>query len=77
MMNMSRKIRNSPGMLRKLKGKPLWYKLWSGLVALAAIFLLVKVVFMKLGSIDYIIMVFVFISLLFDYFLFPDNKAEV
>gem|GEM_PF-1879963 len=64
-------------MLRKLKGKPLWYKLWSGLVALAAIFLLVKIVFMKLGGIDYIIMLFVFISLLLDYFLFPDNKPEV
>ena len=66
-------------MLRKIKGKPFWYKLWAIIVALAAVFVLLKLFFSlihigQFGSVDYVLMVFVHISLLLDNFLYPSDK---
>jgi len=67
-------------MLRKIKGKPFWYKLWAIIVALAAVFVFLKLFFSSLlhigqfGSLDYVLMAFVHISLLLDYFLYPSDK---
>jgi hypothetical protein len=68
-------------MLRKIKGKPFWYKLWVLIVALAAVFVLLKF-FLSLihigqfGSLGYVLMVFVHVSLLLDYFLYPSDKNK-
>ncbi len=69
-------------MLRKIKGKPSWYKLWAIIVALAAVFVLLKFFFSlihigQFGSLDYVVMVFVHISLLLDYFLYPSDKNKI
>lgn len=69
-------------MLKKIKGKPFWYKLWAIIVALAAVFVLLKFFFSlihigQFGSLDYVFMVFVHISLLLDYFLYPSDKNKI
>ena len=69
-------------MLRKIKGKPFWYKLWAIIVALAAVFVLFKLFFSlihigQFGSYDYVLMAFVHISLLLDYFLYPADKNKI
>ena len=69
-------------MLRKIKGKPFWYKLWAIIVALAAVFVLLKFFFSlihigQFGSWHWLLMVFVHISLLLDYFIYPSDKNKI
>ena len=64
-------------MLRKLHGRPRWYQTWAVLVGLAAIYVLVRVFAPGgLGRLDYAIVVFVHVSLLLDYVVFPRAKGE-
>lgn len=64
-------------MLRKLRGRPLWYQTWAVLVGLAAVYVLVRVLTPEgLGRFDYGLMVFVHVSILLDYVVFPQTEDE-
>ena len=62
-------------MLRKLNNRPLWYQLWAVTTGLAAVYCLVKHFVYGLDSVDYLIQVFVLVSILTDYYLFTEKKS--
>ncbi len=73
-------------MLNKIKHRPLWYKVWAIVTALAAFYILIRVIKYwigdggisgKLTSSDFLIMIYVHISLLLDFYFFPEKKEEV
>jgi len=53
-------------MLRKLAGQPVWYKPWAAVVALAAVFVLLRWLLGSLEGIDYGLMALVNVSVLLD-----------
>jgi hypothetical protein len=62
-------------MLNKLSGKPLWYRIWAITVALAALYLLGRVLLgPALVRFDYALMVYTHVSILLDYWLYPREK---
>lgn len=64
-------------MLRKLRGRPLWYQAWAALVAIGALYVLVRVFAPDgLSRFDYGVMVFVHVSILLDYVVFPKAGGE-
>jgi uncharacterized membrane protein len=64
-------------MLTKLNGRPLWYKAWAVSVAVAAVFMLFRLFSSDgLGRVDYAVMVFVHVSILLDFVLFPTQKDK-
>lgn len=64
-------------MLRKLRGRPLWYRAWAALVALGALYVLVRVFSPGgIGRFDYGVMVFVHVSILLDFVVFPKAEGE-
>lgn len=56
-------------MLRRLKGRPVWYQAWAVAVAAAAVFLLWRVFTGELHRLEYALMVFVNLSVLIDFFV--------
>lgn len=59
-------------MLNKLSGKPLWYQIWATTVALAAFYLVARVLLTPaLSRSDYAIMFYTHISILLDTWLYP------
>ena len=64
-------------MLSKLKGKPLWYKVWAVASAFAAIFVLVRVFYTEeLQRVDHALLVFTLVSSLLDSSLFPPEEKS-
>jgi len=64
-------------MLTKLKDQPFWYKAWAIAVAAVAILLLVRLFSADgLRRGDYALMIFVHVSVVLDFFLFPKKKEE-
>lgn len=72
-------------MLNKLRNRPAWYKIWAIIVAMASIYLLIRLGFAwfyvedfakGLLNYDYFIMSAVFLSLLADLFLAPVKKSS-
>ncbi len=62
-------------MLYKIKGKPAWYKVWAVSIALCAIYYLIKLFFFQPTSFDRLLEVYVFLSLLADYFINPKTNG--
>lgn len=62
-------------MLRKLQGRPVWYQAWAVCVAVGASYVLVRVFAVDgLSRFDYGVMVFVHVSVLLDYVLWPRTE---
>jgi hypothetical protein len=62
-------------MLNKIKGQPLWYKVWAISVLLGAVYFLFKLFFGEPSSYDRFIHAYTLISLVLDYLIFPVNKT--
>ena len=63
-------------MFRKFKGKPLWYKLWIASVAIAALYLFVKLFFGGLNRFDYFLTFYTNGSIVLDTFLYPVKTSD-
>lgn len=64
-------------MLPNLKGKPLWYKTWAIVVALATVFVVVRLFFAaELQQVDHALLAFALVSGLLNLFLFPTEDVE-
>jgi hypothetical protein len=72
-------------MLKKIKGKPSWYKLWALSTTFLAFLLMARIVLAwvsgisvseMLTSYDYLMMAFVNLSILLDMYFFPEDEKE-
>jgi hypothetical protein len=62
-------------MLNKLAGKPIWYRIWAITVALAAIYLVARLLLEPpLSRFDYAMMFYTHVSILLDMWLYPRGK---
>jgi hypothetical protein len=59
-----------------MKNKPLWYKVGFSVIAIGAIYSLVKYFFFSLNAFDRFIQAFVLIVLLIDRLVVADNNSE-
>jgi hypothetical protein len=64
-------------MLKKIKGRPLWYKIWAISVAIAAIYVLIGIFTEEgLSKFGYFLMFFTHASILLDLYFFPQCDSE-
>lgn len=63
-------------MLRKIKNKPMWYRFWFLSVVVAAIYALVKMVFLEPTALDHFIQAYALLSIVLDMVLFPENQEN-
>lgn len=61
-------------MLNKIKNKPLAYQIWATTVAICSLYCLIKHFLYDLNATDHLIQVFVLVSILIDYLMYPSNQ---